>query len=59
MNETSLASIKLTDIWEEYKNTFTPNGAYLVIVGDINRADAERLANSAFGDWGKQTCKQW
>jgi zinc protease len=51
MNETTLANITLDDIWKEYRTTFTPQGAYLVIVGDINRADAEKLAKTYFGDW--------
>jgi len=51
MSEATLANITLDDIWKEYRTTFTPQGAYLVIVGDINRADAEKLAKTYFGDW--------
>ncbi len=55
MNETTLANITLEDVFMEYKSTFTPQGAYLVIVGDINRADAEKLAKTYFGDWTGET----
>ncbi len=51
MNETTLKAITRDDILASYKQTFTPNGAYLVIVGDINKVDAEKLADKYFGKW--------
>lgn len=51
MNETSLASITREDVLKNFRATFTPQGAYLVIVGDINRADAQRLAEQYFKNW--------
>lgn len=51
MTEASLNAIQLQDIKEYYKNTFTPKGAYLVIVGDVNLEEARRLANKYFGSW--------
>jgi predicted Zn-dependent peptidase len=51
MNDASLKAITRDDIMANYKETFTPNGAYLVIVGDISRADAEKMADKYFGKW--------
>lgn len=51
MNEASLNAIKLTDIEKYFKTHFTPKGAYLSIVGDITKAEAEKLANNYFGSW--------
>lgn len=51
MNESSLAAITLNDVLDNFKHTFTPNGAYLVIVGDITKAQAQQLAEKYFGSW--------
>lgn len=51
MNETSLASITRDDVLANFKQTFTPNGAYLVIVGDITKAQAQQLAEKYFSSW--------
>lgn len=51
MNEQSLASISLEDIRKNYAKYFTPDGAYLVIVGDIDLATAKKKAEEYFGKW--------
>jgi predicted Zn-dependent peptidase len=51
MTFTTLDAITLSDVKEFYKSHFTPQGAYLVIVGDINRAQAEKMINTYFGTW--------
>lgn len=51
MTFTTLDAITLADVKEFYKSHFTPQGAYLVIVGDINRAQAEKMINTYFGTW--------
>lgn len=51
MTEESLANMSREAIVQYYRETFTPNGAYLVIVGDINRADAEAAVNKYFVGW--------
>jgi zinc protease len=44
------------DLLRSYYNTyFKPNVAYLVIVGDINKKQAEKLAKKYFGKWKKGT----
>lgn len=51
LNEKTLAAITRDDILASYKASFTPDGAYLVIVGDINRADAQKAAETYFANW--------
>ncbi len=51
MNEQTLASITLEDIRKNYEQYFTPDGAYLVIVGDIDRATAQKKAEEYFAKW--------
>lgn len=51
MNETTLKNISREDVINYYKSNFTPDGAYLVVVGDINRAQAEEVALKYLGDW--------
>lgn len=51
MNEASLASITRADIVSNYEQTFTPSGSYLVIVGDITKENAQKLAEMYFGTW--------
>lgn len=36
-----------------YETYFKPNIAYLIIVGDIDKSEAEKLANKYFGKWKK------
>ena len=51
MTFSTLASISLTDVQAFYKSHFTPQGAYMVIVGDITRAQAEKAVAKYFGNW--------
>lgn len=51
MNEANLASITLENVKDCYKKAFTPNGAYLVIVGDITKENAQKIARKYFGSW--------
>lgn len=55
MNEATLAAITLDDVKGEYKKTYTPSGAYLVIVGDITAADAKKMAEKYFASWKGET----
>ena len=51
MTEESLNSITREDIINYYKSNFTPNGSYLVIVGDITKEEAKKMVESYFGSW--------
>lgn len=51
MTSATLANITNEDVKEAFKSEFTPDGAYLVIVGDINLEQAKKLATDNFGSW--------
>ena len=54
----TLEAITLDDIKGYYKQHFTPQGAYLVIVGDITRAEADAYIEKFFGSWNGNTPSQ-
>ncbi|MBM3418131.1 MAG: insulinase family protein [Bacteroidetes bacterium] len=51
MNETTLKNITRQDVINYYKSNFTPDGAYLVVVGDITRMQTEEMVAKYFGEW--------
>jgi zinc protease len=51
MTEATLHSITKTDVENYFKRVFTPSGSYLVIVGDINKAEAQKLVDTYFAGW--------
>lgn len=51
MTEASLAAITREDVVAYYKQTFTPDGAYLVVVGDMTKEQAMKTAKKYFGSW--------
>ncbi|PRY84381.1 M16 family metallopeptidase [Mongoliibacter ruber] len=52
--ETTIKNIEVEDIKAYYETYFRPNIAYLAIVGDIDKAEAEKLANTYFAKWEKK-----
>ncbi len=52
--EKSVKSITLEKCQNFYNTYFHPNIAYLAIVGDINKDDAQDFAEKYFGDWQKK-----
>lgn len=51
MTEETLNNISREDVESFYRANFTPNGSYLVVVGDINRQQTEAMVNKYFGTW--------
>jgi predicted Zn-dependent peptidase len=51
MTEATLQNISREDLIQYYKTTFTPQGSYLVVVGDITRAQTEALVARYFANW--------
>jgi predicted Zn-dependent peptidase len=51
MTEATLAAINKADVESYFKKVFTPRGSYLVIVGDVNKAQATELVNKHFSSW--------
>ncbi len=51
MTEETLGNITLEAVKNYYKKTFTPKGAYLVIVGDINADEIGKTLSKYFEGW--------
>jgi len=51
MTEESLGNISREAVVQYYRETFTPEGAYLVIVGDIEVETAKNVVDKYFGSW--------
>ena len=51
MTEASLNNITLDDVKNYYKLIFTPDGSYLVIVGDITKDQAKAMVEKYFASW--------
>ena len=52
--EASLKNVTLDAVKQYYETYFVPNRSYLVMVGDLTRPEAEKLAKDAFGAWKKK-----
>lgn len=55
--EETVNNIDLKKCKDFYNKFFIPNNAYLTIVGDIDRASGEKLANEYFGKWKQKPFK--
>ncbi len=53
MTEATLAKINLEQIKNHYNTYFKPNISYLVVTGDVTKAQAEKQAKQYFGKWSK------
>ena len=53
--EGTLENVKLQDVQQYYNTYFKPNTAYLAIVGDITKKEAQKLVTKHFGSWQKGT----
>lgn len=51
MTDATLHAITKADVESYFKRVFTPSGSYLVIVGDINKAEATKLVDTYFAGW--------
>jgi predicted Zn-dependent peptidase len=51
--EQTTKNITLEDVKAYYATYFKPNIAYLAIVGDIDKAEAQKVVNQYFGAWKK------
>ena len=49
--EQTVKNITLDDLKAHYAKFFKPNIAYLVIVGDITKKEAQKLTKQYFGKW--------
>ncbi len=59
MTEETVNSVTLEMCSNYYNDYFVPNIAYLAIVGDISKSEAEELVNKYFGSWKGKTVDQF
>ncbi|GAA0878406.1 hypothetical protein GCM10009119_13740 [Algoriphagus jejuensis] len=50
-SEATINNITVDDVKNYYTTYFKPNIAYLAIVGDMDKAEAEKVAKQYFGKW--------
>ncbi|TDQ17660.1 putative Zn-dependent peptidase [Algoriphagus boseongensis] len=50
-SEKTINNITVDDVKKYYQTYFKPNIAYLAIVGDMTKAEAEKVVNQYFGNW--------
>ncbi len=53
VTEETVNNISIEDLKQHYANYFKPNIAYLVVVGDITKRDAQKLVKKYFAKWEK------
>jgi zinc protease len=51
--EATINNITVEDVKNYYSTYFKPNIAYLAIVGDMDKAEAEKVVKQYFGNWQK------
>jgi len=51
--EKTINNITLEDVKAYYQTYFKPNIAYLAIVGDMDKSEAQKVVNQYFGTWKK------
>ena len=56
--EKTVENITMDDIKRHYQTYFKPNIAYLVIVGDITKKEAQKLVKKYFNDWEQGEVKK-
>ncbi|WP_192346439.1 pitrilysin family protein [Algoriphagus sp. Y33] len=49
--ETSLSKVTVEDVKDYYTTFFKPNIAYLAIVGDMSKSEAEEVVKKYFSEW--------
>lgn len=52
--EETMQNITLDVVKDYYETYFVPNRSYLIMVGDLTRQEAEKMAKETFGEWEKK-----
>jgi zinc protease len=62
ITEESVNNISLDDVKSFYRENYTPNNAYLVIIGDFNPKEVQKSVKNLFSKWKKTknvSSKKW
>jgi predicted Zn-dependent peptidase len=54
----TVENITLADVRNYYDNFFSPENAYLIVIGDVEISKAEALANLHFANWPRKGVKR-
>ena len=55
VTEETLQNVSLSDVQNYYESFFSPENAYLVVLGDVNFKEVEKLVNQHFSNWFKRS----
>lgn len=58
LSEETINNVTLADVNQNYSTYFTPQNAYLVIVGDVKFAEVKANVEKLFGNWKKGVAPQ-
>jgi zinc protease len=58
ITEETIENVTFEDVLEYYKMRFTPNNAYIVVVGDIEAKQAKKQIKKYFKKWSKQDIQE-
>ncbi len=53
--EKSVNNVTLADVKKFYRNYFVPANAYIIVIGDVNFKEAQKLVKKNFTPWTKAT----
>lgn len=53
LTEQTINNVTLADVQRRYKESYVPQNAYLIIVGDVKFADVKKQVTSLFSSWKK------
>jgi zinc protease len=53
----TVENITLQDVKDYYDNFFSPQNAYLIIIGDVDTPKVEALSNQYFANWTRKSVK--
>lgn len=55
ITEETVKNVTLNDVLRRYKESYVPQNAYLIVVGDINFEEVKKLVTQNFSSWKKGT----
>lgn len=58
VTEKTIQNISFEDVKDYYKKYFSPENAYLAVVGDINLEQVKKLVEKEFGQWKAKNIKK-
>ena len=57
--EETLNNVKFEDVKDFYGSYYSPNNAYLVVIGDVDFSEVKKDIKNTFGNWKKSNTKEY